>query len=125
MTAPPVARAIFFTNPHGIPYVEHEHNGVDPDQLAEDLAHAGFTDVRVVEAIEDTDHDHGAPLVVLTCPVCKGGNETPVLVCPTCALVAARVAAPKAALVETARRNKAGGRPRPTTKPRPKRRKKR
>lgn len=118
-----MTRAIFFTNPAGVPYVEHEHNGVDPDQLAEDLAHAGFTDVRIRESIEDTEHTHGSPLVVLTCLVCKGGDETPVLVCPTCALVAARVAATKPALVETARRNR---RPMPSrSKPKNKHKKRR
>jgi hypothetical protein len=32
---------------------------VDPDELAADLAHAGLTDVRVVKAIEETQHAHG------------------------------------------------------------------
>jgi hypothetical protein len=45
---------------------------VDPDELAADLACAGFTDVRVVEAIEETQHAHGLPLVVLGCLMCKG-----------------------------------------------------
>jgi hypothetical protein len=50
---------------------------VDPDELAADLAYAGFTDVRIVEAIEETQHDHGSPLVVLGCLVGKGGEPTP------------------------------------------------
>ena len=116
-----LTRAIFFTNPAGVPYVEHEHNGVDLDQLPEDLAHAGFTDIRIRESIEETEHAHGSPLVVLACLVCKDGDETPVLVCPTCALVAARVAAPEPALVGSAGRNR-----RPmTSKPKPKNKRKR
>ena len=41
------------------PYVEHEDNGVKPDELAADLAPAGFSSVRLVEAIEETQHAHG------------------------------------------------------------------
>jgi hypothetical protein len=33
-----MARALVFTNPDGVAYVEHEYNGVDPDELAADLA---------------------------------------------------------------------------------------
>jgi hypothetical protein len=29
-----MARAIFCTNADGVPFVEHEHNGVDPDERA-------------------------------------------------------------------------------------------
>ena len=31
-----MARAIFCTNPDGVPFVDHQHNGVDPDELAAD-----------------------------------------------------------------------------------------
>ena len=40
-------------------YVEHEYNGVDLEELAADVAHAGFSSLRVVEAIEETQHADG------------------------------------------------------------------
>jgi hypothetical protein len=77
-----MAWTLVCTNPDGVPNVECEYNGVNPDELAADLTHAGFSSVRVVEAIEETQHAHGWPLGVLGCLLCKGGEPTPVLVCP-------------------------------------------
>ena len=54
---------------------------MDLEELAADVAHAGFSSLRVVEAIEETQHADGWPLLVLGCLVGKG-ERPPVLVCP-------------------------------------------
>jgi hypothetical protein len=43
---------------------------------------------------------------VLGCLVCKGGEPTPVLVCPVCALLTARVVTVQPALAKQASRNR-------------------
>jgi hypothetical protein len=69
---------------------------VDLEELAADVAHAGFSSLRVVEAIEETQHAHGWPLVVLGCLVRKGerlpGVGLPGVGLPDRAPITARVA---------------------------------
>jgi hypothetical protein len=64
---------------------------VDLEELAADVAHAGFSSLRVVEAIEETQHAHGWPLVVLGCLVRKG-ERLPGVGLPDRAPITARVA---------------------------------
>jgi hypothetical protein len=86
-----MARTSFLHQPGRRLYVELEYNGVDLDELAADLARAGFSSVRVVEAIEETQHAHGWPLVLLGCLV-RRGERLPGVGLPDRAPITDRVA---------------------------------